>query len=220
MARMSQMPLVNQPDLVNNLAAKAQLALANRILFKQGVLDAFGHVSARDPINSDSYLLSRILAPARVRPRDIMTFDFDGTPLEQKEERVTVVKSAKLRPISHMGGFLSSTTPLFEIREYAGNGSDLLIKNRTLGAARANCLANHSVVLMRGHGISVVGDTLQQATFRAVYAEKNGAIQARAMALGEPQYLTDAEAASADEANQGQVQRAWEFWSLQAGAQF
>lgn len=223
------------------------LALANRILYQQGVLDAFGHVSARDPGNPQRFLLSRNLAPALVQPQDILTFDLEGAVQPPGAGAVylerfihaavyrarpevqavvhshsssivpfTVSQRHRLRAVCHMGGFLSSGLPLFEIREHAGEESDLLIRNMELGHALATTLSVQSGVLMRGHGITVVGNSLAQAVFRAVYAEKNAAIQAQAITLGEPTYLTDAEAANADAANQGQVQRAWDFWALQA----
>ena len=226
---------------------KTQLAQANKILFNQAVLDAFGHVSARDPDNQSHFFLSRNLAPALVKAEDIMAFDLDGNPQERLQEKVylerflhgaiyrerpdvqaivhshsaslvpfTVVPTATLRPICHMGGFLTSKSPIFEIRDHVGDHSDLLIRDIKLGAALAKSLANHAIVLMRGHGVTVVGGSLQQAVFRAVYAEKNATIQAQAMALGEPTYLTDSEASNADLANQGQVQRAWDFWAMQA----
>ncbi len=224
------------------------LALANHILFQQGVLDAFGHVSVRDPARPDRFLLSRNLAPALVQPEDILAFDLDGVAqppgvpvyLERFIHAAiyrsrpdvhsvvhshspsivpfTVSQRHRLRAVCHMGGFLGGRVPLFEIRAHAGDASDLLTRDPALGQALADTLGQDAAaVLMRGHGITVVGDSLQQAVFRAVYAEKNAGIQAQAVALGgEPTYLTEAEARHADAANQGQVQRAWDFWSLQA----
>ena len=67
---------------------KTQLAQANQILFNQAVLDAFGHVSVRDPDNPTHFFLSRNLAPALVKAEDIMTFDFDGNPQGRSQEKV------------------------------------------------------------------------------------------------------------------------------------
>jgi HCOMODA/2-hydroxy-3-carboxy-muconic semialdehyde decarboxylase len=41
-----------------------ELAIANRILYQQRVLDAFGHVSVRHDKHSDRFLLARNMAPA------------------------------------------------------------------------------------------------------------------------------------------------------------
>src|SRR5262249_62261013 len=55
-----------------------KLVLANRVLYRYGVVDGFGHVSARHTASSAHFLLSRNMAPALVRREDIVTFDLDG----------------------------------------------------------------------------------------------------------------------------------------------
>ena len=59
-----------------------ELVAANHILFDQGVVDGFGHVSVRHPTESDRFLLARSIAPALVTAADIMEFDLDGNPLD------------------------------------------------------------------------------------------------------------------------------------------
>ena len=66
------------PNLIEDLVA------ANRILADQGVLDGYGHVSVRHPGNSGRYLLSRSLAPELVTAGDIMGFDLDSNPVDQR----------------------------------------------------------------------------------------------------------------------------------------
>lgn len=125
-----------------------------------------------------------------------------------------IVKGISLRPVCHMCGYLRETTPVFEIREVAGDGTDLLIRNSDLGRELAICLDTHAAVLMRGHGSTVVGGSIRQAVFRAVYLERNARIQAEAMKMGEIISLTPEEAKAADEANSGQIDRAWDLWRL------
>ena len=227
-------------------AARQELAAANRILFNQGVVDAFGHVSMRNPSNPEQFLLAKNMAPATVTPADVLTFDMQGKLLGSEDHKVylerfihaaiyaqhpevqgvvhshakavlpfTIVKTARLRPVCHMGGFLSGIVPNFEIRDHAGMGSDMLIRNMELGHALAQTLGKSAVVLMRGHGATATGSSVKQAVFRAVYTQNNAEIQAAAMALGEVSCLTDEEALAADEANTGQISRAWDFWLSQ-----
>jgi HCOMODA/2-hydroxy-3-carboxy-muconic semialdehyde decarboxylase len=59
-----------------------KLVLANRILYRQGVVDGFGHASVRHDQSSDHFLLARNMAPGLVRREDIVTFDLDGTALD------------------------------------------------------------------------------------------------------------------------------------------
>ena len=60
----------------------ADLVIANRILYDQHVVDAFGHVSVRHNERRDRFLLARSMAPALVTAADILEFDLDGNPLD------------------------------------------------------------------------------------------------------------------------------------------
>jgi ribulose-5-phosphate 4-epimerase/fuculose-1-phosphate aldolase len=221
--------------------AMAELATANRVLVMRGVLDAFGHISVRDPEQPDHFLISRNLAPAAVTAKDIQLYDFDGRTADERPgylERFLhaeiyrllpavrsvvhshspsmlpfSVSSMPLRAVSHMAGFLAPEVPVFEIRDVAGDASDLLIRNGELGQALAGVLGQSAVALMRGHGWVAVGQSVPHAVFRAVFAEANAKAQAAAVQLGEITALTDAEAIASAVANHGQISRAWALWS-------
>jgi ribulose-5-phosphate 4-epimerase/fuculose-1-phosphate aldolase len=125
----------------------------------------------------------------------------------------SVVSEVPLRPIFHMAGFIGTEAPIFEIRDVVGDASDMLIRTPELGGALAGCLGDSAaVVLMRGHGSTCVGADLKQAVFRAIYLEVNARIQVAAHQLGNPSFLSSAEAANADAANHGQIERAWALW--------
>src|SRR4051794_3750988 len=76
------------PSAAPSAAVTDDLVAANRILADQGVLDAFGHVSIRHPGNPNRFLMSRSLAPALVKVEDIMEFDLDGNPTDQRGRAV------------------------------------------------------------------------------------------------------------------------------------
>lgn len=222
-------------------ALVAKLAVANRILYDQGVVDGFGHVSVRHDASTQHFLLARNMAPGLVMPDDILTFDLDGDALDAGGQRVylerfihgeiyrarpdvrAVVHShspsvipfaatrTPLRPLYHMSGFLGAGSALFEIRDVAGN-TDLLIRDQALGRALAAALGTNAAVLMRGHGSTVVGVSLEQAVYRAAYAEINARLQSQAIALGEVSYLNEDEAARAAATNDTQLARVWELW--------
>jgi ribulose-5-phosphate 4-epimerase/fuculose-1-phosphate aldolase len=126
------------------------------------------------------------------------------------------MRSHKLQAIFHMGGFIGTETPVFEIRECAGDGSDLLIRNSELGAALAKSLGPKSAVLMRGHGATVVGATLPEAVYRGVYLDINARLQLQTIGFGPVNYLTEAEGEATAATNAGQIGRAWEMWKAQA----
>jgi len=234
------MPGTPDPALVG------KLAIANRILYAQGVVDGFGHASVRHDKSPEHFLLARNMAPALVRREDIVTFDLDGTALDAGGRRVYLerfihgeiyrarpdvqaivhshspsvipfgVTSQPLRPVFHMSGFLGSGTAHFDIRDVAGD-TDMLISNATLGVALADALGERSCVLMRGHGSTVVGSSLEQVIYRAIYAEVNARLQLNAIGLGDVTYLNEGEAAKAAATNDTQVGRVWELWSKQVG---
>lgn len=123
-----------------------------------------------------------------------------------------IVPSVPLRPVCHMCGFLSEGVPVFEIRDIAGDASNLLISTRALGEALAKDLGEANVVLMRGHGSTVVGGTLPQAVYRAIYTEANARIQATAASLGPITFLSPGEAQAVAEGEGLQIERAWQLW--------
>ena len=125
-----------------------------------------------------------------------------------------VVRSHKLRAIFHMSGFVGTETPIFEIRECVGDGSDLLIRNRELGASLARALGPKSVVLMRGHGATVTAPTLQEAVYRGVYVDVNARLQLKAIGLGAVNYLTEQEGRAAAVTNTSVIGRAWDLWKM------
>ncbi len=228
------------PALVEDLVA------ANRILFDQGVVDGFGHVSARHDKDPNRFLLSRSMAPGLVTEADIMEFDLDGTPVDARGRAVYLerfihgeilrmhpevqsvvhshspavipfgVSKAALRPLYHMSGFLGAGAPVFEIRDAGGPATDMLIRNRELGRALAAALGSNPVMLMRGHGSVVVGPTIRQAVFRAVYTEVNARMESEALRLGDVTFLNEQEAAAAMTTNAAQVNRPWELWRKKA----
>ena len=57
------------------------LVIANRILAREEVVDAYGHVSIRNPSNPHTFFIARSLAPELVTAEDIVELDLDGNPV-------------------------------------------------------------------------------------------------------------------------------------------
>ena len=222
---------------------------ANHILFHQGIVDAFGHVSVRSASDPGRFFMARNLAPGNVTAADILEYAVEtGEPVWPDPPRLyleryihseiyqarpdvmavvhnhspavlpfTIARGARLRAACHMCGFLGADgPPLFEIRNHAGEASDLLIRNRALGAALAATLGQERVVLMRGHGCTVVAESLEVAIYRAVYTEVNAKLLLQALPLGAVEYLTPGEADATRVTNEGQAARPWNLWRQQA----
>jgi ribulose-5-phosphate 4-epimerase/fuculose-1-phosphate aldolase len=223
-----------------------KLVVANRILARYGIVDGFGHVSVRMSAPEDGFLLSRSLAPATVKAGDILRFDLDGnaqdgdsrTPYLERFIHGEIYRARPdvqsivhnhspsvipfgatrkpLRPIYHMSGFIGAASAFFEIRDAGGN-TDMLVRDRPLGVALAKSLGAKSVVLMRGHGCTVVGESIEQVVYRAIYTEMNAKLQLQAYMIGEPEFLNEEEAQKAAQMNNGTMMRAWNLWMAEIG---
>jgi ribulose-5-phosphate 4-epimerase/fuculose-1-phosphate aldolase len=224
-----------------------ELALAGRILAAEGVIDSFGHVTARHPLHRDRFLMSRVRAAQLVEPEDILEFQLDGTPAQPTEARVfaeRVIHAAIFRmrpdvqavchhhapavmpfcisgvplvPVFHLGATMGATVPLWDSQEEFGD-TDLLVSTEAQALSVASALGPHWTVLMRGHGATVAGRTLQELVFRCIYGARNAEAQRAAQLLGAVKPLTpgEAEAAAAFNLRPFATDRAWEQWSRRA----
>jgi ribulose-5-phosphate 4-epimerase/fuculose-1-phosphate aldolase len=238
----AQMPSASLPGV--DPALLEDIVVGSRILADFGVVDGFGHVSARSPTNPNHFLMSRSLAPALVTADDIMEFDLDGNPVDARGRTVFLerfihseiykarpdvmsvvhthspgvipfsVSKVPLRAMFHNPAFLAVGVPVWDIRKDFGETS-MLVNNAALGKSLAETLGDKPVVLMRGHGDVTVGPTVKMAVFRAYYTDVNAKLQAQALALGgEPNYLTPGEGVKADQTNFAVMDRIWNLWRM------
>ena len=235
------------PDAVALL--KADLVSANRILLRHGIVDAFGHVSARHSHRPDVFLMAKRVPPGLVEAEDIVEHGLDGELVRDDGSALFlerfihgeiyaarpdvrsvvhshsptivafgVVASAPLRAVCHTCGFLSGDAPVFDLRDVEGDGTDLMISSRDRARSLVAVLADKSVVLMRGHGSTVVGTGVGQAVYRAIYTETNAQVQAAAQNLGPVTFLTVDEANACEALSEKQVERSWDYWKHEISA--
>jgi HCOMODA/2-hydroxy-3-carboxy-muconic semialdehyde decarboxylase len=209
--------------------ALRDLAIANRILAREGVVDAFGHVSIRHPQRAERFFMARSRSPELVGVADLMEFELDGTPVEPKgrtpyaerfihgaiyEKRKDVqsvihnhsheiipygVTPVKLRPVLHVGAAIGEDVPVWDIRRKFGD-TNMLVVNMEQGRDLAAALGANRVALMRGHGCAVAGTTLREAVFTAIYLQVSAKLQTQAMNLSdEVHYLSPGELARTKE---------------------
>jgi HCOMODA/2-hydroxy-3-carboxy-muconic semialdehyde decarboxylase len=225
--------------------AREQLARANRMIANEGVLDAFGHVTVRHPTDPGRYLMSYSRGPELVQPEDILEFTLDSQivkPVEMRlyGERVIhgeiykarpevnavchhhapsilpfCISGVELKPVYHLGATLGARVPFWDSRDDFGD-TTLIVAKPEEGASLARALDEHWIVLMRRHGATVAGKTLEELTFRTIYTARNAAMQIQAHSLGSVSPLSAAETELAGEYNlrPGPVARAWEYWSV------
>jgi len=189
------------------------LVVANRILARENVVDAYGHVSMRHPLNPEHYLLARSRSPEQVEIGDIVEYTLDGEPINDtrppylerfihggiyaarpdihavvhahsKEVLPFSISTIKLRPVIHDGAFMGAEVPVWDIADKFGPDTDLLVSNIAQGRDLARRLAGNSMVLMRGHGFAAAAPSLYEVVRLAVYAPKNAHVFQAALLLG------------------------------------
>src|ERR1700676_5451546 len=127
------------------------LVAANRVLAAQGVVDAFGHISARHPQKNDRFLLSQAKSPELVEANDIMEFTLKGLAVDSQGRKgylerfihgglyevrpdiQSVVHShsrsvipfgiteERLRPVVHSSGTIGSEVPVWDAQHSFGD---------------------------------------------------------------------------------------------------
>jgi ribulose-5-phosphate 4-epimerase/fuculose-1-phosphate aldolase len=198
------------------------LVIANRILAHENVVDGFGHISLRHPERPDRFFMSRSRSPELVTLDDIMEFDLDCIPIDQRgrvmygeraihgaifQARAEVnsvvhnhaheiipysVTNTPMRQVIHTAGGMGRHVPVWDIRDDFGD-TDMLVRNLQQGRSLATALGDNAAVLMRGHGCAVVGRSVRDAVRIAVYLMVNARLQTEATRFGAVTFLSEGE---------------------------
>ncbi|WP_127523216.1 class II aldolase/adducin family protein [Mesorhizobium sp. Z1-4] len=219
-----------------------ELVTATKILLHEGILDTFGHISARDPEDPQSFFLAQKLAPSHITTSDMQRFNMDG---ETEDDRPSYLEryihseiykarpdvncvlhshspavlpycftDQPLRPVTHMGAFLGETVPVYEIRDKQGDATDLFGGSPAVCADIAESLGDQPVVLMARHGVVNVGGSVREVVFRAFYTEQNAAAQTAGLQVGNIEYLSPGEVKTAGKLVGAQIDRGWDHWTM------
>lgn len=200
-----------EPDqLRNEQRLKQELVEANLILFQQGLIGPFGHVSVRAP-GSSSFWIARDKAPNLVEPKDLQLIAIDGPVPSGAYSEIFIhrelyrarpdvnsvvhthslyaialsVVEKQVRPVSNSG---ARHGPIIPVYEKIG-----LIESEEKGRELARILGPAGAVLLRGHGAVIVGRGLKEAVFGAISLEREAQVQAIANCLGTPRLYTEEE---------------------------
>ena len=211
---------------------KEKLVNAAHILDREGITDGFGHVSVRLP-TGEGFLTLAGVSPGCATMERLVMLDLDGNYLgghegppyewpihacimrarsdvmsvchtHSKWSSLFSLLKDGLRPVHMYAKFLPAAGPPI----YSAAG---LVGTVERGEALARTLKDSAAVLMRAHGDAVVGSSIEQAILRTVQLSFLGELAHRAVAHGEPLYLSEEELAtfSADLAFPA---RPWEYY--------
>lgn len=190
------------------------LVIANRILAREEVVDAYGHVSARHPEHPNRFLIARSVAPELVTADDIVELGLDGQPigaekrtlylerfihaaiLEARPEIMAVVHAHAEDTLAFGVAGATKLRPVVHSGSFIGaevpvwdiadnfGETNLLVTNIAQGRDLAKCLDGNNVALMRGHGFAAAGRSLIEVVRMSVYLPRNARILMQAKQLG------------------------------------
>ena len=205
-------------------ALLADLVIANRILAHEGVLDDFGHVSARDPHDPSRFWLSASRSPELVSRADLIRFDLDAKPEDAGQRRPYLetivharlyaarpdvqaivhhhartvlpftVTKRPLRPVFHLAAVLGESVPVWDSVPEFGDTA-MIIGDSAVADSHARAMGSGNSLLLRGHGATNAEVSLAAVTFVAITLRDNAEVQAAAEAMGDVQYLSAGEIA-------------------------
>jgi ribulose-5-phosphate 4-epimerase/fuculose-1-phosphate aldolase len=224
-------------------ALRQDVALANRIVHRAGLVTAFGHVSARIP-GTARFVFPTRASPALARPATLLVMDTDGQRLEGDGEpntefwihaRIYAARpdvgavahvhapacvvlgqiGESLRVLHNAGAIFGAGVPLFE---RVG-----LIRTRELGDQVASTLGQARAMLLRGHGANVAESDVRRAAVVACLLEEAAELQLRALAAagGRADRLHAYTPDETDRVGQqidagGPMERAWQYYAALA----
>jgi len=221
------------------------LVVANRILSHEDVVDAYGHISVRHPDNPKHFFMARSLAPELVERRDLVEFDREGEPINDKrqpyieryihaaifEARPDVMAvvhahaedtlpfgliDTPLQPVIHSGSFIGGKVPVWDIRKKFGD-TNLLVTDMAQGRDLAKCLGAGNVALMRGHGFASAARSIIEVVRLSVYLPPNARVQMNAMRMGgKPKPLSKGEIAARAAGYRPHSHETWRAWQYWA----
>lgn len=191
--------------MTNENESRETLATVGRILAMQGLLGLFGHVSVYDP-RTKRVLLTPAMGSdkATFRGEEMVPTDLDGKPLDEGRPPVewpihTALHAARadalavahlhtpyatlfaiakrtFRPVTLQGSIFSAGVPLYREAH--------LVTTPERGKRLVKVIGDKRAVLLRGHGIVVVGKNLQEALYAALVLEDDAKKTMQAARLG------------------------------------
>jgi ribulose-5-phosphate 4-epimerase/fuculose-1-phosphate aldolase len=193
-------------------AAKQKLVDAIRMLERAEIIDHNGHCSIRRDANS-LYINSGASVRGALTVDDIVGIDFDGNlvegsakpPLEfhihSEAYRARLDVNAVFHTHPKWSTFLTMTGTKFKAVYAQGvllgdiplMDSPLSVNTRPTGEKMAAILGNGPAVLLKAHGVVVVGVDVLECFALAAYVEENAYRQYMAMQIGEPYVFSEAE---------------------------
>jgi ribulose-5-phosphate 4-epimerase/fuculose-1-phosphate aldolase len=215
---------------------REQLATCTRIFAMQGMIGVFGHVSVYQPATKRVLITPGMGSDkASLRPEDMVPIDLDGRPLEGKEgppvewpihtalhgaradalavahlhtpyATLFAIAKRQFRPVTLQGAIFSDGVPLYPEAQ--------LITTPARGDNLMEVIGDKRAALLRGHGLVVVGQNLQEVLFASLVLEDDSKKTMQAAKLGEVGTISPEECRvfGGEIALERRAQRAWNYF--------
>lgn len=223
---------------------RRDLVVANRIIERFRLSNAFGHVSARVP-GTKTFLFPTRRSPALADQAHLLVLDTDGNILSgggsPNSEFWIHARIYAARP--DVGGVVHAHPPacicltqIAQSHRIVHNGGGVfhagvpeyqrigLVRSAELGDLLAQCLGGANAVMMRGHGIATAAADVRAATVAACLLEESAELQLSMLATagGDASRVRSYGPTDLDRVGgviEGPVvARAWEYYATAAGS--
>ena len=223
--------------MISEQELREQLATCTRILAMQGMIGVFGHVSVYQPETKTVFITPGMGSDkGSLRPEEMVPTDLDGKPLAGKEgppvewpihttihgaradalavahlhtpyATLFAIAKRQFQPVTLQGAIFADGVPLYPEAQ--------LITTPARGTSLLKVINDKRAVLLRGHGIVVVGKNLQEVLFASLVLEDDAKKTMQAATLGEIGTISPEEcrAFGAEIALERRAQRAWNYFS-------
>lgn len=205
---------------------------ALRIIYREGLSDAFAHLSARSNDGTEMMFMPR-KSPALVRSDELFFVDFEK-PVPQSSLHQAIYKARAdvkavfhfhspavillsvlgqtIRPMHNYSAIFYEGVPL-----YTGTGQ---VESPTRAGEMARLLGDAKALMLRGHGAVVVGKSIREVCILALFLEESARLQAEAVRLGNPMFMErdEAEKIAKRTFKPTSVVRAWEHFAAKGAA--
>lgn len=204
---------------------KRDFVAALRIIHRQGLSDAFAHLSAR--LEGEKMLFMPRKSPALVQARELFVVGLNKEVAQSSVHQAVYRARPDVRAVMHFHSpqaiLLSvvgrSVRPMHNYSAIFFEGVPLFDKpgqteTPEKAAEIAGALGPCKAILLRGHGAVVVGRNIPEVCMLSLYLEESARLQAEAMRLGEPKYLAREEAERIARATfkPASTERGWEHF--------
>lgn len=208
-------------------SVKNDFITALRIIYREGLSDAFAHLSARSDARDEMMFMPR-KSPALVQKDELFSVDFDR-PVPQSSLHQAIYKfrgdvkavfhfhspavvllsvvGQTIRPMHNYSAIFYQGVPL-----YTGTGQ---VETQARAGEMATLLGDAKALMLRGHGAVVVGQSIREVCMLAIFLEESARLQTEAMRIGTPMFMErdEAEKIAKRTFKPASIERAWDHFA-------